>query len=67
MDAGIVGAAVFAAALVMFGVLRKRVTDLERTVGRLQGRVDDFERRPHAPAASVAAPSTPIDIEPFVE
>jgi hypothetical protein len=72
MDAAIVGAA----ALVMFGVLRKRVTDLERTLTRLQGRLDDIERRPLAPPAPAqapaapepaSAPSEPIDIEPFVE
>ena len=74
MDAWIVGAAVFAATLVMFGVLRKRVTDLERIVLRLQGRLDDLERRPAdtrsganpAAAPHPAAPNA-IDIEPFVE
>jgi hypothetical protein len=75
MDAAIVGAAVFAAALVMFGTLRNRIAELERTVTRLQGRLDDLARRPvatpHAsplqPPQPAAAASKPIDIEPFVE
>lgn len=62
MDAAVVGGAVFAASLVMFGTLRAKVARLERTVETLQARLSEAEAAvPPAPA------STPIDIEPFVD
>ena len=53
------------------GSLRKRIGTLESAVMRLQGRLDDVDRRrPSTPTTTttqaVPAPD-PIDIEPFVD
>jgi outer membrane murein-binding lipoprotein Lpp len=59
MDAIIVGAALFAALLVTFGVLRAQVRDLSRAVEDLRTRVN---------ALYAVAPESPaIDVEPFVD
>jgi outer membrane murein-binding lipoprotein Lpp len=63
MDAIVIGAALFAALLVTFGVLRAQVRELSRAVEDLRIRVDALSEA----AQPAPAPASPIDVEPFVD
>jgi hypothetical protein len=68
VDVWIVGTVLFVGLFITVGMLRRWLSTLERTVIRLQGRVEVLERKSRAGSgAAVAAPSDPIDIEPFVD